>query len=177
MAASCRIAGQASGLAQSSGSSSRASQVARRSTAVSNSGWVSVNSWSRSASQARVTSSSPRRFSSSSMPRSVKYIGLFLVSSGKRPRDQVLLLLGVPLDGADGGRGGLRTGDRHDLGVDVRPHVEGVVGPRTHVLRLVLHPADLLEVRVARDLVTDLRLGPRVELLDAADREALAVLA
>ena len=59
---------------QSSGSSSRASQVANRSTAVSNSGCVSVNSWSRSASQARVTSSSPRRLSSSSMPRSVKYM-------------------------------------------------------------------------------------------------------
>ena len=44
----------------SSGSSRRASQVASRSTGVSNSGCTSTNSWSRSASQARVTSSSPR---------------------------------------------------------------------------------------------------------------------
>ena len=55
----------------SSGSSRRASQVASRSTGVSNSGKVSVNSWSRSATHARVTSSSPRRRSSSSIPRSV----------------------------------------------------------------------------------------------------------
>ena len=40
---------------------------------ISKSGWASTKAWSCSASHARVTSSSPRRFSSSSMPRSVKY--------------------------------------------------------------------------------------------------------
>ncbi len=59
--------------AAQSSASSRASQVASRSTAVSNSGWRSTKTCSRSASQARLTSSSPRRPASSSMPRSVKY--------------------------------------------------------------------------------------------------------
>src|SRR5690606_17157368 len=54
-------------------SSSRASQVASRSIAASNSGCRStkVRSWSES--HCRLTSSSPRRVASSSMPRSVKY--------------------------------------------------------------------------------------------------------
>jgi hypothetical protein len=67
---------------------SRASQVANRSTGVSNSGCTSVNSWSRSASQARVTSSSPRRVWSSSIPRSVKYTSGHL----ERSHDSVALL-------------------------------------------------------------------------------------
>jgi uncharacterized membrane protein YczE len=45
----------------SSSSSARASQVASRSTGSSNSGFRSTKVWSRSASQASVTSSSPRR--------------------------------------------------------------------------------------------------------------------
>src|SRR5690606_11872523 len=57
----------------SSSSSSRASQVASRSTGVSNSGFRSVNTRSCSASQAKETSSAPRRRSSSSTPRSVSY--------------------------------------------------------------------------------------------------------
>ena len=58
---------------QSSSSSRRASQVASRSTGISNSGFRSTKARSCSASHARVTSSSPLRVSSSSMPRSVKY--------------------------------------------------------------------------------------------------------
>lgn len=58
----------------SSSSSRRASQVARRSTGTSKSGFRSTNVRSCSASHSNVTSSSPRRFSSSSIPRSVKYM-------------------------------------------------------------------------------------------------------
>ena len=57
----------------SSSSSSRASHVASRSTGTSKSGLRSTNVRSCSASHSKVTSSWPRRFSSSSMPRSVKY--------------------------------------------------------------------------------------------------------
>ena len=59
--------------AYSSSSSRRASQVANRSTGVSNSGFRSMKSRSRSASHSIVTVSGPRRSTSSSMPRSVKY--------------------------------------------------------------------------------------------------------
>ena len=51
-----------------------ASQLASRSTATSKPGLRSTKSRSRPASQATETWSSPRRSSSSSMPRSVKYI-------------------------------------------------------------------------------------------------------
>ncbi|SFX27515.1 hypothetical protein SAMN02787144_100282 [Streptomyces atratus] len=64
----------ASDYSSSSSSSSRASQVARRSTGTSKSGLRSTNVRSCSASHSKVTSSSPRRFSSSSIPRSVKYM-------------------------------------------------------------------------------------------------------
>ena len=57
----------------STSSSSRASQLARRSTGTSNSGFRSTNVTSCPASHSRVTSSSPRRATSSSMPRSVSY--------------------------------------------------------------------------------------------------------
>src|SRR6185312_8146913 len=66
----------------SSSSSARASQVANRSTGTSNSGLRSTKVCSRCASQARLTSSSPRRSVSSSMPRSVKYIRLFPLLAG-----------------------------------------------------------------------------------------------
>jgi len=58
----------------SSSSSARASQVAKRSMAVSNSGWASTKFFSWSPTHSRVTDSSPRRSTSSSMPRSVKYM-------------------------------------------------------------------------------------------------------
>jgi 3-hydroxyisobutyrate dehydrogenase len=66
------VARRRAGDGQSS-SSSRASQVASRSTGTSKSGFSSTNCWNRAASQATDTCSSPRRDSSSSMPRSVKY--------------------------------------------------------------------------------------------------------
>ena len=73
-----------------------ASQVASRSTGTSKSGWRSTNSCSRSASQATLTSSSPRRLRSSSMPRSVKYMARSRPASARTPAQQRLLLLDVP---------------------------------------------------------------------------------
>ena len=90
----------------SSSSSSRASQVASRSTGTSNSGFRSTKVRNWSASHARVTSSSPRRDSSSSMPRSVKYT----VEVDQAARHQQLSLLRLvhlaePTEGAeDAGR-------------------------------------------------------------------------
>ena len=46
-----------------------------------------------------------------------------------------------------------------------------------HVARLLLHPHDLAQVRVAPDLFEDLRLRERIQQLDAGDRDALVVLA
>ena len=46
-----------------------------------------------------------------------------------------------------------------------------------HVARLLLHPHDLLEVRVGLDELEDLALRERVQQLDAADRDALVALA
>ncbi len=68
----------------SSSSSSRASHVASRSTGTSKSGFRSTKVRSCSASHSKVTSSSPRRFSSSSMPRSVKYMPS-RISAGEGP--------------------------------------------------------------------------------------------
>src|SRR3954470_4568917 len=48
-------------------------------------------------------------------------------------------------------------GRGHDLH-EAREHVR----PRAHVARLLLHPDDLLEVRVARDELAHLRLGERI---------------
>ena len=71
-------------------SSSRASQLASRSTGTSNSGCRSTNVTSCPASHSRVTSSSPRRRTSSSMPRSVSYTPALL----ERPvHERALLLL------------------------------------------------------------------------------------
>ena len=66
--------GQVTAGQSSSSSSSRASQVANRSIGVSNSGFMSTNVRSCSPSHSSVTVSSPRRSTSSSMPRSVKYM-------------------------------------------------------------------------------------------------------
>src|SRR3954451_12150666 len=61
---------------------------------------------------------------------------------------------------------------RHDL------HEAGEhVGAGAHVARLLLDPDDLAEVRVAADELRDLRLGERVEELDAPDGDALVGLA
>src|SRR4051795_76723 len=51
------------------------------------------------------------------------------------------------------------------------------VGARAHVARLLLHPRDLAQVRVARDLLEDLLLRERVQQLDARDRDAVLALA
>src|SRR5690606_39938849 len=88
------------------------SHVASRSTAVSNSGFKSVKMRSCSASHANVTSSSPRRFSNSSIPRSVKYIGTSPLLGRREDRvHQGLLLHLVPLGGTRGRRGARRTRD------------------------------------------------------------------
>src|SRR6266487_4423180 len=68
---------------QSSSSSSRARKLASRSTATSKPGLRSTKARSRSASQVIETCSSPRRSSSSSMPRSVKYN--YISSPGGQP--------------------------------------------------------------------------------------------
>src|SRR3546814_5686150 len=79
-------------------------------------------------------------------------------------------------DLTDGRRRGGTTRDRLDGDVELVPHVERVVRPRAHVLRLVLDPTDLLEVGELGDLGLDL-LGRRgIEPLDTGDRELLAVL-
>ena len=65
----------------------------------------------------------------------------------------------------------LRT--RHPVerdAVELRREVERHVRPRAHVGGLVLHPADLLEVRVPRELGLELLDRARVELLDPDDR-------
>src|SRR4051794_29050489 len=158
----------------SSGSSRRASQVAKRSTGVSNSGGTSVNSWRRSASQARVTSSSPRLVWSSSMPRSVKYTDLVALLDRAADRFEGLAhdpleLLHVPAVLADRRRAGRGTRDHLDRAVELVEQVQPQVRGRTHVGRLVLDPADVLEVREPRDLGLQLLLGTRVELLDPGD--------
>src|SRR3954449_5340776 len=51
------------------------------------------------------------------------------------------------------------------------------VGARAHVARLLLHPGDLAQVRIARDLLEDLLLRERVQQLDARDRHAVVALA
>ena len=48
--------------------------------------------------------------------------------------------------------------------------------PRAHVLRLLLDPDDLFQVRVAQDQLDDLLARERVEDLDARDRDLLVAL-
>ena len=48
---------------------------------------------------------------------------------------------------------------------------------RAHVARLLLHPDDLLKVRVASEEFAQVAFGEWVELLYAADRDALVALA
>ena len=55
--------------------------------------------------------------------------------------------------------------------------VERQVRPRAHVRRLVLDPADLLEVGVLGDLRLDLVDGTRVQPLEPGDREPALGLA
>ena len=94
---------------------SRASQVASRSTGTSNSGFRSTNAVSRSASQASETVSSPRRCSSSSIPRSVKYTAL-----GEGLGEQFLLLDLVLVVRPGSGRRRRRPGDPAQVGADAR---------------------------------------------------------
>ena len=54
----------------------------------------------------------------------------------------------------------------HELGHAARHHLPGA-----HVLRLLLDPDDLLEVRIAGDQLGDLLARERVEQLDAGDRD------
>src|SRR4051794_32466089 len=137
---------------QSSSSSSRASQVASRSTGVSKSGFRSTNSRSRSASQAIDSSSSPRRCSSSSIPRSVKYTP----SAPQGAVEQLPVLLLVPLGGAGGrGRRGGPRGTVQRPAAEVLWQVQRDVRPRTHVRRLLLRPHDG-GVRVLAQLGEDL---------------------
>ena len=149
------------GVGQSSSSSRRASQVANRSTAVSNSGWRSVNSWSRSASHAKVTSSSPRRLLELLDAAVGEVHQLPLSAEGARRAAACCSLPGapraVPTDGAaDRGRRRTRR-ERLDRRRSSSGHtLSSVVRPRAHVGRLVLHPADLLEVRETRHLRLDL---------------------
>src|SRR4051794_3735095 len=97
----------------------------------------------------------------------------------ERGAQDAVLLGGVRGRVALAGRRALGTADeaevqvlRHDL------HQAGEhVRAGAHVARLLLDPDDLAQVRVAADQLGDLRLGERVEQLDAADGDALVALA
>src|SRR3954452_10064249 len=97
----------------------------------------------------------------------------------ERGAQDAVLLGGVRGRVALAGRRALGTADepevqvlRHDL------HQPGEhVRAGAHVARLLLDPDDLAQVRVAADQLGDLRLGERVEQLDAADGDALVALA
>src|SRR3954468_3767908 len=97
----------------------------------------------------------------------------------ERGPDDPGLLHGVRGRVALARRGALRPADVAELDVgrqdlqQARRHVRA----GAHVARLLLHPHDLAQVRVALDLLEDLRLRERIEELDPGDRDALVVLA
>ena len=65
----------------------------------------------------------------------------------------------------------------HGLAPEQRRQARAHEAPRALVGRLLLHPADVLRVRVARDHRPQGGLGERIELLDAHDRRVVAITA
>src|SRR5215217_7306752 len=126
---------------------------------VSNSGLRSTKARSSSASHARVTSSSPRRAWSSSIPRSVKYMNRPL---GERSLHQGTLLLQVNRRRAHRRRRGFRSGRLGEspapaglgLGKPMR-QIESHKRPRALSEWLILYPAQLLDVLKTLQLLDD----------------------